>query len=54
MHMSFYCAGHMMEAAVAYYEVTGSELLDIMSKSADCIYEQFMKKKHARLPATRR
>ena len=40
-----YCAGHMMEAAVAYYEVTGKrELLDIMSKSADCIYEQFMKK----------
>lgn len=35
----------MMEAAVAYYEVTGKrELLDIMSKSADCIYEQFMKK----------
>ena len=40
-----YCAGHMMEAAVAYYEVTGKrELLDIMSKNADCIYEQFMKK----------
>ena len=34
-----------MEAAVAYYEVTGKrELLDIMSKNADCIYEQFMKK----------
>ena len=40
-----YCAGHMMEAAVAYYEVTGKRsLLDIMSKNADCIYEQFMKK----------
>lgn len=38
-----YCAGHMMEAAVAYYEVTGKRnLLDIMSKNADCIYEQFM------------
>lgn len=38
-----YCAGHMMEAAVAYYTVTGKRsLLDIMSKNADCIYEQFM------------
>ena len=38
-----YCAGHMMEAAVAYYEVTGKRsLLDIMAKNADCIYEQFM------------
>lgn len=33
-----YCAGHMMEAAVAYYEATGKrKLLDIMSKYADCI-----------------
>ncbi|MBS4204893.1 glycoside hydrolase family 127 protein [Lederbergia citrea] len=33
-----YCAGHMMEAAVAYYEVTGKrELLDIMSRFADYI-----------------
>ena len=38
-----YCAGHMMEAAVAYYEVTGKRnLLDIMAKNADCIYEEFM------------
>ncbi|MBQ2667381.1 MAG: glycoside hydrolase family 127 protein [Clostridia bacterium] len=38
-----YCAGHMMEAAVAYYEATGKRnLLDIMEKNADCIYEQFM------------
>ena len=38
-----YCAGHMMEAAVAYYESTGKRsLLDIMIKNADCIYEQFM------------
>lgn len=30
-----YCAGHMMEAAVAYYEATGKrELLDIMLKMA--------------------
>ena len=46
-----YCAGHMMEAAVAYYEVTGKrELLDIMSKNADCIYEQFMKKNTRAFP----
>lgn len=38
-----YCAGHMMEAAVAYYEVTGKRsLLEIMEKNADCIYEEFM------------
>lgn len=38
-----YCAGHMMEAAVAYYEVTGKcALLEIMEKNADCIYEEFM------------
>lgn len=30
-----YCAGHMMEAAVAYYEATGKrELLDIMTRMA--------------------
>ncbi len=30
-----YCAGHMMEAAVAYYEATGKrQLLDIMTKMA--------------------
>lgn len=33
-----YCAGHMIEAAVAYYEVTGKRrLLDIMCKCADHI-----------------
>ena len=40
---------------MAYYEVTGKrELLDIMSKSADCIYEQFMKKNTRAYRATRR
>lgn len=40
-----YCAGHMMEAAAAYYSTTGKrELLDIMSRMADHIYEQFMEK----------
>ena len=34
-----YCAGHMMEAAVAYYEATGkNKLLQVMQKTADCIY----------------
>ncbi|MFC5471654.1 glycoside hydrolase family 127 protein [Cohnella suwonensis] len=33
-----YCAGHLIEAAVAYYEATGkASLLDIMSKYADHI-----------------
>lgn len=33
-----YCAGHMMEAAVAYYEATGKKkLLDIVCKFADLI-----------------
>lgn len=33
-----YCAGHMMEAAVAYYEATGKrKLLDVMCKLADHI-----------------
>ena len=33
-----YCAGHMMEAAVAYFQATGkTSLLQIMQKNADCI-----------------
>ncbi len=39
-----YCAGHLMEAACAYYEATGKDrFLRIMEKNADCIYEHFMK-----------
>lgn len=38
-----YCAGHMMEAACAYYESTGkTNLLEIMEKNADCIYKTFL------------
>lgn len=38
-----YCSGHMMEAAVAYYEATGKTvLLDVMKKNADCIYKRFV------------
>ncbi|QHW33491.1 glycoside hydrolase family 127 protein [Paenibacillus rhizovicinus] len=37
-----YCAGHMMEAAVAYYYATGkSKLLDVMRKFADHIASVF-------------
>ncbi len=38
-----YCAGHMMEAAVAYFESTGKRsLLDIMLRMTDCIYRHFI------------
>ena len=37
-----YCAGHLIEAAVAYYEVTKKDkLLKIACKFADCIDENF-------------
>ena len=37
-----YCAGHLMEAAVAYFEATGRDrFLKIMEKNADCIYRHF-------------
>lgn len=37
-----YCAGHMMEAAAAYYKATGKrKLLDVMCRCADHIAEHF-------------
>lgn len=37
-----YCAGHLMEAAVAYYEATGKrKFLDLMCRYADLIEEIF-------------
>ena len=37
-----YCAGHLIEAAVAYYEATGKrKFLDIMCKYADLMAETF-------------
>lgn len=37
-----YCAGHLIEAAVAYYEATGKDkLLNIMKKMADLICNTF-------------
>ena len=38
-----YCAGHMLEAACAYYESTGKKtLLDVMTKNVEHIYSVFM------------
>lgn len=38
-----YCAGHMMEAAAAYYETTGKDkLLRVMQKNAAHIYQRFV------------
>lgn len=46
-----YCAGHMMEAAVAYAECTGKEtLLQIMCRMADHIYRHFITEKHEGYP----
>lgn len=37
-----YCAGHLMEAAVAYYQTTGKDkFLNCMKKYADLIYKVF-------------
>lgn len=37
-----YCAGHMMEAAVAYYDATGKDkLLKVMERMADHIDRRF-------------
>lgn len=43
-----YCAGHLIEAAVAYYKATGKrKLLDIMEKYLDYIYKVFIIDKSA-------
>ncbi len=43
-----YCAGHLMEAAVAYYKATGKRaLLDAMCKYADYIEKVFVKEQSA-------
>ena len=37
-----YCVGHLIEAAVAYYEATGKrKLLDVVCRAADCIEKHF-------------
>jgi len=46
-----YCAGHMMEAACAYYEATGKrKLLDVMEKNGEHIYDVFIRKGHEGYP----
>ncbi len=46
-----YCAGHMIEAAVANYEATGKTvLLDTMKRMADHIYQRFVVEGHPGYP----
>ncbi len=46
-----YCAGHMMEAAVAYYEATGKRvLLDTMLRMAKHIYDRFGPVEEGKIP----
>ncbi len=46
-----YCSGHMLEAAVAYYEATGkTALLDVAKKNADLIYKLFRENKKEGIP----
>lgn len=41
-HHELYCAGHLIEGAVAYYQATGKrKLLDIMSRYADYMIKVF-------------
>ncbi len=47
MH-ELYCAGHMFEAAVAYYEATGNQrFISISERYAECIKKIFMEEKSA-------
>ena len=40
-----YCSGHMIEAAAAYYKVTGKrKLLDVMLRNMEHIYDHFVTK----------
>ncbi len=46
-----YCAGHMMEAATAYYDATGKDkLLRAMEKNAEHIYRHFITEGHGGYP----
>ena len=46
-----YCAGHMMEAACAYYEAVGKrKLLDVMERNAEHIYRVFIENGHEGFP----
>ena len=44
-----YCAGHLIEAAVAYDKATGKhKFLDVMKKYVDCIERRLSPKKRRR------
>ena len=46
-----YCAGHMMEAAAAYYQTTGKDkLLRVMERMADHIIDRFGEGKECGIP----
>ena len=46
-----YCSGHMIEAAIAYYEGTGKDkLLRVMEKNAEHIYDVFVSGGHKGYP----
>lgn len=46
-----YCAGHMIEAACAYYEATGKRtLLDVMLKNAELLYRLFIEEGRGGFP----
>ncbi len=46
-----YCSGHMMEAAVAYYEATGKDtLLKVMLRNMEHIYDVFITNGHPGYP----
>lgn len=46
-----YCSGHLMEAACAYYEVTGKDkLLNVMLRNAEHIYNRFVTDKNEGYP----
>ena len=46
-----YCSGHMIEAAIAYYEATGKDkLLKVMERNAEHIYDVFITGSHQGYP----
>jgi DUF1680 family protein len=50
-HHELYCAGHLMEAGVAYFQATGKrKLLDVVCRYADHIDERFRGRKQQGLP----
>lgn len=47
-----YCAGHMIEAGVAYADATGkTKLLEVVCRLADHIYRHFIEEGHPGVPA---